>query len=334
MPIQIKEVHGDLIRSIAQRRGTKPAKKKALRQRIIPAYEAYREQLDSAFEEESEDAFLAGAVAAINAYKDIIDCREFTVKGEPPRFLAQQKVHSTVMEEFWAMMMGSLLKRSSHELPEHTTVYLGPGQALQNIIFAPKNLANLLAGPSETDPWFQVRLKDRDCMMAIQVHLQITTNGIEARIPIRKKGEEILPEKERTRPLSAGPIYLPFISMECKQYADKTMLDNAISAATHLKVTNPFCLELITIELNKLSDLNISGSGIDNLYLLRRQQLKAATYRSGVGPTDTVDVSRRKPIDLDVVKSVCGRIKRHLNADGFFWSDMQNFFRTGRVMGD
>lgn len=313
----------------------KQEKRDALTQSILPAYDTFARKFHGLCNDSvSEDTFLKGAVAAINTYKDIIDGRDYTLKGQPAHFSAQQKVHSTVMEEFWARMLGEFLRRSSHKFAEQTTVYLGPGAALQNIIFAPKTMAGLLAGPSETDPWFQIRLKDRDCMMAVEVDLKIMTCGVEARIAKSSQGEDILPESQRTRPLSESRVYLPIISMECKQYIDKTMLDNAISAATHLKVTNPFCLELITIELNKLKDINIAGSGIDNLYLLRRQQLKSATYRKGTGPPDTVDVARRKPIDIDVVQAVCHRVQRHLSAQGYFWSDMQNFFQTGQVMGD
>lgn len=312
--IEVKEVHGDLIRSKVSKNDLRPAQLEALQQKIIPTYETYLMQLASAFDQKSENMFLKQSVAAINSYKDFIDSRPFTVAGEPARFSPQRKIHSTVMEEFWAMMLAVILCRSSQRRPEHTAVYIGPGEALQNIIFAPQKLANLLTGPTLTDPWFQVRQKNRDCMMALRVGLRIAVEGIE--VPLAEK------------------ILLPFISVECKQYCDKTMLDNAISAAAHLKVTNPFCLEILIAELNKLSDLNISGSGIDNLYLLRRQQLKEATFKRADGPTDTVDVCRRNPVDLEVVKAVCGRVKRHLNAQGYFWADVQTFLATGQVMGD
>src|SRR5579885_1641721 len=122
MPIEMREVHDKLLRSLVEKKTTAQAKRDALNERLIPAYDAYRGQMEAARAQQDEKVFLEQSVQAINTYKDLIDGPDFTLPKRPTRFSPQGKLHSTVMEEFWALVLRALLERSSHQLPERTTV--------------------------------------------------------------------------------------------------------------------------------------------------------------------------------------------------------------------
>jgi hypothetical protein len=243
-------------------------------------------------------------VRHLNVYKDIADA--LPIKQA---FNAQTKFHSNIMEEFWTHLLGEQLTRMNLVPAQQGQIlFMGSGAALQSTFFSPHSLSALLNVQQQTDPWFQVRTKDRDFMIARRACIGLTVDGVGV--------------SERTRQgayrlLSAQISLLPLVTIECKQYADKTMLDNAMAAAGHRRLTTPSCLDLIAVELNKLSDWNIGGSGLDNLFLLRRQHLVGATFTRGTGPKDTVDVSRRNPIDSAVVKKIYACVKKHLEA--LYW---------------
>lgn len=237
----------------------------------------------------------------INIYKDFADALPIKVA-----FSAQTKFHSTIMEEFWTYLLGEQLTRMKLVPVEQGQIlFMGSGAALQSTFFGPHSLSALLNVQQQTDPWFQVRTKDRDFMIARRARIAVTVDGVEV--------------NERTgagtyRLLSERASLLPLVTIECKQYVDKTMLDNAMAAADHRRLTTPSCLDLIAVELNKLSDWNIGGSGLDNLFLLRKQRLVDAAFIGGTGPKDTVDVARRNPIDSAVVKKIYRCVESHLNA--------------------
>ena len=137
-------------------------------------------------------------------------------------------------------------------------------------------------------------------MLAFKCDLTLTANG-----------DEVDLRTDRGR----GDVYIPLVTIECKQYIDKTMLDNALSAANKLKVFAPFSLDLVSVELNKLSDVNIAGSGMDGFYLLRKQKLSETTFSRGEGPKDTPDVRKRQPICHNVVFELYSAIKSHIEND-------------------
>lgn len=293
---------------------------------VSPAYENYRTRLDAATAIADESRFLDEATLAFSEYKDIIDALEIK-----KAFSAQTKFHSTAHEEFWALMLQFLMRREDISVSPTLELYIGPGNTLQNITFSPRCFNNLLLGPTEDDPFFLTRLKDRDVVLGVKLELTIKVNGVSARFPKRTR-EHGASESVRTQKIDQQSILVPIVTIECKQYIDKTMLDNAMAAADHLKSTNPACLDLISIELNKLSDLNIGSSGIDNLYLLRNQHLKQATFRTGEGPTDTPDIRRRNSINPKVVSLLYRRIKKHLTIP--YWrASMEEFIREGFVLG-
>ncbi|MCC4783751.1 Bpu10I family restriction endonuclease [Vibrio lentus] len=275
--------------------------------RAQTAYRIYREALRDANAIENDREYIQVATVALNAYKDVVDLLEFK-----RAFNAQTKFHSTVHEEFWAILAQHLL--SQLDLPlDRARVYIGPGQSLQGLYFHPESPEQAFG--TQLGNTIKPKFKDRDFMIALKTDFNLTLNN--HRAPLRTSGS--IPE-----------LLLPLVTIECKQYIDKTMMDNALSAATKLKAFSPFTLDIVTIELNKLSDVNIAGSGLDGFYILRKQKLSEARFRNGDGPRDTVDVTRRNPLDSEVILKVYEAMKNHIESNRWH-CDEDAFFEQGFV---
>lgn len=274
-----------------------------LYQEAYEAYQTYRSLIEESDELELEKDFVDIATDALNDYKDLIDTLPFK-----KAFNAQTKFHSTVHEEFWCLLTCKIIERSSKDIPSEY-LYLGPGNSLQGIFFHPESAQQFVSG--KMGGVLKPKFKDRDFMLAFQCDLDMYANGDEV---------ELQTDRKRTN------VYIPLVTVECKQYIDKTMLDNALSAATKLKFFAPFSLDLVSIELNKLSDVNIAGSGMDGFYILRKQKLSEATFSKGEGPTDTPDIRKRKPICSDVVFELYNAIKSHIESD--LWYPKEKDFLT------
>jgi hypothetical protein len=62
---------------------------------------------------------------------------------------------------------------------------------------------------------------------------------------------------------------IPAIAIECKTYLDKTMLQDASTAAEELKHRNPNALYIIVAEWLKLTDsVNLKKFKIDQIYVI------------------------------------------------------------------
>ncbi|ELI5740132.1 Bpu10I family restriction endonuclease [Vibrio fluvialis] len=271
------------------------------------AYEIYRDSLRAADDINDEYEYIRLATEALNTYKDVIDLLEFK-----KAFNAQTKFHSTVHEEFWGLISLHLI--SALDLPlDQARVYIGPGQSLQGLYFHPESPTQAFG--NQLGNTIKPKFKDRDFMIALKTNFDLSLNHHKS--PLRTSG-------------AIRELFLPLVTIECKQYIDKTMMDNALSAATKLKAFSPFTLDIVTIELNKLSDVNIAGSGVDGFYILRKQKLSEARFRNGDGPKDTVDVTRRKPLDCDVIFKVYEAMKNHLTSNRWYY-DEDSFFEQGLI---
>lgn len=101
-------------------------------------------------------------------------------------------------------------------------------------------------------------------------------------------------------------ISVPVVSMECKTYLDKTMLDGSIATAEKVKMGNPYCLFFIVTETYDVSyEVDPIYSRIDAIYVLRKQK-----RRSG----------ELNPIDSEVVYDLYSTVKNHLESD---WSNIE-----------
>lgn len=268
-------------------------------------YKEYEKSIKNSFHLEEKE-FIESITVALNTYKDEIDQLKYK-----KAFNAQTKFHSSIHEEFWVSIGEYLVKNSN--LEDTDNIYIGAGQGLQGLYFSPNNLKDLET--VNLSSLIKPKFKDRDFMIALKVDLSLLLNNEKTIIKTSTNRKQVC---------------FPLVSIECKQYIDKTMLDNAFNAANKLKTFAPYSYEAISIEFNKLSDVNILGTGIDSFFVLRKQKLSQATFRKGEGPSDTVDINKRNKIDSEVVFKAYKDMERHFTKN--FWVTNETDFLSSGIL--
>ena len=111
-------------------------------------------------------------------------------------------------------------------------------------------------------------------------------------------------------------INVPVVSIECKTYIDKTMLEGSIATAEKRKNGNPYCLFLVVTEWYDVSyEVDPAYSRIDQIYVLRKEKRRS---------------NKKKPIDFVVVKDLFRFVKYHLERD---WSSIeQKLTEEGKIL--
>lgn len=219
-------------------------------------------------------------VEALNPYKGVV--------GQAP-FSAQSKFHSTVLEEFLYYVFRDLLAEINEQAEEPSgagqRMDIGGTRAYSNLYFAPENFQAFLWSP-------RMRVNEKDQDFAIY-----------RRVEIRADGES------RT-------IHVPVVSVECKTYIDKTMLEGSIATAEKIKMGNPYCLFIVVTEWYDVSyEVDPKYSRIDQIYVLRREKRRAESPN---------------PIQYKVVLDLFGLVRDHLQRD---WSRIEEkVAREGKVL--
>lgn len=219
-------------------------------------------------------------VDALNRYKDAI--------SDVP-FSPQSKFHPSVLEEFLYYLFRDLLEEMNREADSaeamHTTMNIGGIRAYSNLYFAPENFRAFLRSPS-----MRVNEKDQDFAIYRQVLIQADS-------------------ERRT-------LFVPVVSVECKTYIDKTMLEGSIATAEKIKMGNPYCLFIVVTEWYDVSyEVDPKYSRIDQIYVLR--QAKRRTENPN-------------PIQYQVVLDLFGLVREHLQRD---WSRIEEkVTKEGKVL--
>ncbi|MEO0115152.1 MAG: Bpu10I family restriction endonuclease [candidate division WOR-3 bacterium] len=191
-------------------------------------------------------------------------------------FTSQSQFHSTVIEEFLYYLF-----RDKVASFNFNKIELGGIRAYSNLYFSPKSLREF-----QNEAFIRVNEKDQD--FAIYRQLELVA--------------------ENTKKI----INIPIVSIECKTYLDKTMLEGSIATAEKIKLGNPYCLFLIVTETYSVSlEVDPKYSRIDQIYVLRKDN-----------PSN--------PIQPDVVIDLFTFVANHLAAD---WSDIATKIRkNGKVL--
>jgi len=210
---------------------------------------------------------------------------EYKREVEKISFPAQSKFHSSVIEEFLYYLFKDLLDNLNRKDEKSKKIFLGGIRAYSNLYFAPKNLIDFLKTPR-----MKINVKDQDF-------------AIYRNVLIKADGEEKI-------------INVPIVSIECKTYIDKTMLEGSIATAEKIKNGNPYCLFLVVTEWYDVSyEVDPAYSRIDQIYVLRKQKRKDG---------------KQNPIDFNVVKDLFEFVKYHLERD---WSNIeQKLFKEGKIL--
>jgi len=225
----------------------------------------------------------------LNKYKKAIESVEFS---------AQSKFHSSVVEEFLYYLFKDLLaelnrkardaeekEEKEGEKKEEEKIRLGGIRAYSNLYFAPEDFISFIRKPS-----MKINEKDQDF-------------AIYKAILIKADSEE-------------KSINVPVVSIECKTYIDKTMLEGSIATAEKIKSGNPYCLFIVVTEWYDVSyAVDPVYSRIDQIYVLRKQKRRSETVQ---------------PINFEVAYDLFSFVRHHLERS---WSGVeQKLLAEGKIL--
>ena len=98
---------------------------------------------------------------------------------------------------------------------------------------------------------------------------------------------------------------IPIVSIECKTYLDKTMLEGSIATAEKIKSGNPHCKFYIVTETYEVDlKVNPSTSRIDNIFVLKKGNR----------------AKRNDVIQSDVIENLYKEVQNHLKSN---WTDIE-----------
>ena len=275
----VKEVHvhgKNILAKLNKYRGLKDEQKEELKKIVIPAYKEWK--LGNEELKGYSSSEIKKRIEFLNTYKGKI--RDVT-------FSSQSKFHSSVIEEFLYYLFRDLIDdlNSKSQKRHETRIILGGARAYTNLYFAPKNLSSFLEKPN-----MKINVKDQD--FAIYRKIKIEADS------------------------ESATINVPVVSIECKTYIDKTMLEGSIATAEKIKNGNPYCLFLIVTEWYDVSyDVDPAYSRIDQIYVLRKQKRKADS---------------ENPIDYKVTLDLFDFVKDHLERE---WSNInEKLTKEGKII--
>lgn len=216
----------------------------------------------------------------LNDYKAVIKNIDYT---------AQSKFHSSVLEEFLYYLFRDLLKdimnSGNVDNKKVQKISIGGIRAYSNLYFAPKDILNFMQTSN-----MKINVKDQDF-------------SIYRKVIIRADDEQ-------------KTINVPIVSIECKTYIDKTMLEGSIATADKIKNGNPYCLFLVVTETYDVSyEVDPAYSRIDQIYVLRKSKRRSNDNNS---------------IDYYVIKDLFDFVKTHLLRD---WSNIEKKLKQeGKIL--
>lgn len=232
------QIHGSNILAKLQRLSSLSTIQRKQLQKVIKKYREWEN--DNSSLRGYSDEMIKQKVEWLNGYKNEI---------ENIGFSAQSKFHSSVIEEFLYYLFRDLLNELNQKAQNNDIamkkILLGGIRAYSNLYFAPENLVNFIKTPN-----MKINVKDQDF-------------AIYRTILIKADGEQKM-------------INVPVVSVECKTYIDKTMLEGSIATAEKIKNGNPYCLFLVVTEWYDVSyEVDPAYSRIDQIYVLRKQKRRS-----------------------------------------------------------
>jgi len=231
---------------------------------------------------ENDSLTLETRVKLLNEYKDFIDQQHYAEK-----FDSRSNLHSSVMEEF----MYYLFKDMVSQLSGHAL--LGKSHTFKDLFFKADSYDDMLKNPR-----ILIEKKDHDFAIGMKLSAQFRCEG--------------QPESSS----QTDNWDLPAVAIECKTYLDKTMLQDASTAAEQLKHRNPNALYIVVAEWLKLTEsVNLRKFKIDQIYVLRKQKNTDREYRYEDG-------YEKNPIYTDAVKHLYETVRTFLTSS---WEGGINF---------
>ena len=235
----------------------------------------------------SDQASVEERVALLNEYKDFIDQQKYAEK-----FDSRSNLHSTVLEEF----LVHLFRNSIPHLELDPVV--GKGETFKSFYIAPMSFGDLL-----TTPNVKIETKDHDFVIGATFTTTFKSHN----------GGEI----------SEEVFQVPAVSIECKTYLDKTMLEGAAGDADELKRINPAARSIVVAEWLKLStSVNLRKYRLDQIYVLRRQKNTDREFRYA-------EDYEKNPIYADLVWDLHQYVVDYLSTERW---DVEEALKTGKLL--
>ena len=209
---------------------------------------------------EEDSATIQKRVELLNNYKNFLDQRKYA-----EQFDSRSNLHSSVLEEFMYYLFHDLIKSISKD------ALVGKSHTFKDMFFRPSSYADMLRYPRA-----MIERKDHDFAIGVKLAMHLTCVG-------QDDGE-------------SNVLDLPAMAIECKTYLDKTMLQDAATAAEQLKHRNPNAVYVVVAEWLKLTEkVNLKKYKIDQIYVLRKQKNTDREFRYEDG-------YEKNPIYPDAVK--------------------------------
>jgi hypothetical protein len=206
-----------------------------------------------------------------NNYKNFLDQQKYAEK-----FDSRSNLHSTVLEEFMFYLFRDLVSSIS------TNALIGKSHTFKDIFFKPDSYNEMLIKPKAL-----IEKKDHDFAIGVRIDTLMQCQGAKA--------------KENHQ------WDLPAVAIECKTYLDKTMLQDASTAAEQLQHRNPHAIYIVVAEWLKLTEsVNLKKFKIDQIYILRKQKNTDREYRY---LNDYV----KNPIYPDVIENLFTKVRDFLS---------------------
>ncbi|NJS35470.1 MAG: Bpu10I family restriction endonuclease [Brachymonas sp.] len=219
---------------------------------------------------ESDIALCQMRTKLLNDYKDFLDQQHFAEK-----FDSRSNLHSSVLEEFMYYLFQDLVASIS------TDALIGKSHTFKDLFIRANSFRNMLDAPQ-----IKIEKKDHDFAIGTRLEAQFQT----------KSSTEA--QKENWD--------IPAIAIECKTYLDKTMLQDASTAAEQLKHRNPEAMYVVVTEWLKLTEsVNLRKFKIDQIYVLRKQKNTDREYRYAA-------TYQKNPIYSDVVYQLFDDVRKFL----------------------
>jgi hypothetical protein len=247
-------------------------------QEIRATYDQWKEKNISlkgpfSVESKSDTETLTNRVKLLNEYKDFLDQQHYA-----EQFDSRSNLHSSVLEEFLYFLFKDMVQEISGD------ALIGKCHAFKDIFFRPSNFSTMV-NKIESN----IEKKDHDFAIGVSVLSSLKCKGNQD------------PEIDEWD--------IPAVAIECKTYLDKTMLQDASTAADQLKQKNPNAMYIVCAEWLKLTDsVNLKKYKIDQIYVLRKQKNTDREYRYA-------DEYVKNPIYHDVVEHLFKTVRDYLTTD-------------------
>ncbi len=225
-------------------------------------------------ETKNDGMIIAQRVDLLNAYKDFIDQQKYAEK-----FDSRSNLHSSVLEEFMYYLFRDLVAEFS------ASALIGKSHTFKDIFFMPGTFGEMVANPHA-----MIERKDTDFAIGVKIQASLRCEG----------APEAQAEQEAWD--------IPAVAIECKTYLDKTMLQDASTAAEQLKTRNPNALYIVVAEWLKLtSSVNLRKFKIDQIYVLRKQKNTDREFRY-------LEDYKKNPIYPDVLEHLFFVVRDYLKS--------------------